>query len=172
MQKANQILNPVDISHIQACQYGIKMEAVAVKAFEEQTGLKTERYGLFIYQKYPFLGSTPDRLVVKDGILHTLEIKCPFSCKEKEINVSNVPYLYLENGKICLEKKAYFAQIQGQLMCTGLDKAILVVFSNKNIVILDIYRDDRYIQEMEDCLVSFYNDFFKKALLEKYFYRV
>ena len=63
------------------------------------------------------------------------------------------------------KKILLYAQIQGQLMWTGFAKGILVVYSDKNIVILNIVRGDRYIKEMEDSFVSFHNDFLKKIFL-------
>ena len=86
-----------------ACQYGHKMEAVAIAAFERETGLKTQKCGLFINETNPFLASSPDRIVFIGGVPHTIEVKCPFSCKDKEINVQNVPYLCNGDGKMYLK---------------------------------------------------------------------
>lgn len=60
-------------------------------------GISIRDCGLFIDEKYPFLGATPDGLIDDNGIV---EIKCPHSCKL----VSPLEALKIKN-KLCATNK-------------------------------------------------------------------
>ena len=53
---------------------------------KKHSDFKISEVGLVLHLLYPFLGATPDGLVScschGDG---TLEIKCPYSCREKDL---------------------------------------------------------------------------------------
>ena len=75
------------------CQYGLdnedKVRSVYFKKFvERHDSLMIIKSGLILHPLYPFMGATPD------GIVHcsccstdTLEIKCPYSCRERSFEV-------------------------------------------------------------------------------------
>ena len=152
-----------------AILHGHKFESVAVEAFESLMKKKTESCGIFICNEYPQLAASPDRIVDEDTIL---EVKCPYSSKDKCISPVTVPYLYSTNGKIDLCKNHdYFYQIQGQLLCTKRNKCYFVIYTFKEIVIVEIERDDQFISNMVKKLLSFYESHFKRALIDKFMYK-
>lgn len=61
-----------------AMRYGRDNEANAIEQFQEKTGLRVKKCGLFIDKDVPYLGATPDGLIGTQGII---EVKCPASCK-------------------------------------------------------------------------------------------
>jgi len=74
-----------------ACSYRCKHEDAARNEYiyemkKNHSDLKISEVGLVLHPHYPFLGVTPDGLVSyschSDG---TLEIKCPYSCREKDM---------------------------------------------------------------------------------------
>lgn len=73
-----------------ATEHGPQNEDKAVSMYERTTKSSVTRCGIFVPQNMPFIGASPDG-IVSDDIL--LEVKCPFTAKNKEINVKTVPYL-------------------------------------------------------------------------------
>ena len=74
-----------------ACEYGCKHESEARREYiymmkKEHISFEITECGLIIDPMFPFLGATPDGLVTcaccGNG---SLEIKCPFSCRKKEL---------------------------------------------------------------------------------------
>ncbi|KAJ3640593.1 hypothetical protein Zmor_027148 [Zophobas morio] len=55
--------------------YGQQSEEKAVKCFEINKNIKTERCGLFISKQFPYLAASPDRVLDDRSAL--VEIKCP-----------------------------------------------------------------------------------------------
>lgn len=92
-----------DLSNVPHVKFGIDNEPVAVKAFEQHTGLRTEDIG-FITDDSETIGCSPDRVIV--GRNEALEVKCPMG-----------PTVcgYLIDGML----NAYRAQIQGQILIGG-----------------------------------------------------
>ena len=73
-----------------ALKYGREMESVARKCYEEMTGNTVIKSGLLVCHEQPWLAASPDGLVFrKDNRCMTLEIKCPFRCRDSVINVDN-----------------------------------------------------------------------------------
>ena len=60
-----------------ACQYGTDNEAAAKESVERIIDKTIRSCGLFIDEKFPFLGASPDGIKDKD----ILEIKCPWSAR-------------------------------------------------------------------------------------------
>jgi len=82
---------------------------------------KISEVGLVLHPHYPFLGATPDGLVScschGDG---TLEIKCPYSCREKDMEQvaeeNTIFFLVQDEGGILrlTETHQYYYQVQMQ----------------------------------------------------------
>ena len=100
MKKAAELLEPKDLSFLKPVQWGIKNESIAVQELEKKLQIQTQKCGIFVHPDYPYLASSPDRIVFIDNVAHVVEVKCPYSCAQKEINVQNVHYLLLSNGEI------------------------------------------------------------------------
>lgn len=61
-----------------AMQHGTEAEEYAIREYEQMTGEMTEQVGLCISEEFPFLASSPDRLIMRDGkYKKAVEVKCP-----------------------------------------------------------------------------------------------
>ncbi len=121
-------------------RYGRETEPVAKEKYKAITGNTLIPVGLFVKPSQPWLAATPDAVTKdKNGNLYVLEVKCPSSCKNKDISV---PYLTPEGLKTSHE---YFTQIQLELYCCNLEKAHFFVYSNKQEVLVEISRDDSFL---------------------------
>ncbi len=128
---------PLDLPSL---RYGRAAEDRAKKRYEEATGRKIEECGLIVHEEKSWLCGTPDGLVEEeDGSLILLEIKCPFSCMDKEINVR-----YIQENELC-KSHEYYTQIQCQLFVANVSKCHLFVFSDKDSKLLSISRDDPFL---------------------------
>ena len=114
--------------------------------------------------------ATPDRIIDSETLV---EVKCPFSSRDKLISETTVPYLYRsDDGKLYLkENHDHFYQVQGQLFCTQRKLCKFVIYTFKGIEVIDIKCDEVFISKMLEKLNSFYLSHFKKAILDKYLYR-
>ena len=149
--------------------HGRKYEPVAVQEYEKITKVKTAKCGIFVCGEFPFLASSPDR-IVNDKIL--VEVKCPFVSKDKLIDCTTVPYLLQTDVGLTLDKThSYYYQVQGQLLCSGRDICHFVVYTLKDIKIMVIERDDNFITSMITTLEQFYIQYFREALLNNVFFK-
>lgn len=149
-----------------ALRHGIHYEERARAKFMTETGLNVEKCGLIVSKFYPFLAASPDGLVDGDAVL---EIKCPFSAKDKDINPDTVQFLDSNGLK---REHNYFYQVQGQLMCTSRSKCYFCVFTFKDFKVYTISRDDEFIENtLLPKLSSFYDIYFKPRLVEMNVYK-
>jgi len=132
----------------------------------QATGMDVADCGLFIDEKYPFLGATPDGLLGEDGLV---EIKCPSAAQNLTpeeaiiLNKGNCWNFWTRNKDQQItgvnKNHDYFYQIQGQLHITKRSYCKFVVWTPKGMKIETIKRDDSFwADKMEDKLVRFYND--------------
>lgn len=80
-----------------ATSWGIKYEPVAIKLFEDKVKTEVLEVGLLEHPKYPWLGASPDGILIDSGKL--LEIKCVYN---RPIT-KNVPLYYWIQIQIQLE---------------------------------------------------------------------
>ncbi|XP_061167356.1 uncharacterized protein LOC133176217 [Saccostrea echinata] len=156
-------------------EHGRRHESVAIKRFEQDKLTNVQSSGLVICKEYPFLAVSPDGVINQEKLI---KVKCPYVSRNKWISTSTVPYLKQTNeGKYCLDQNHdYYYQIQGQLLCTGANACIFTVCLANNlkvndIIYIEIKRDDAFIADMINKLNNFYMEYFKQAILEKYFYK-
>lgn len=165
------LLCNVDVS-APALTHGIKYEAQAIRKLSETLGITVDKCGLFVHKDFQFLASTPDGLIGNDGVV---EIKCPFSAKSNLINPETVSYLYLcdQTGNYKLNNNHdYYYQVQGQLLCSGRNYALFVVYTFVDCIIIKISRDEDFINKMLVTLQKFYEEHYKFLFLCKYYYNV
>jgi len=162
---AQSFVNIKDIN-TEAINYGKVNESVAVAKYEASTGMKTYPCGLFVCHSHPHLSASPDRLVSNELLL---EIECPFSARDMMISPQTVPYLREVDGKITLDRNHnYFYQIQGQLMCSGASAVDFVVYTKVDLCVINIVKDELFINDMLHKLTQFFNNYFRHALLDKF----
>jgi len=75
---------------------GLRLEEEAIEVFEKKTGLKVERVGVCVHDKYPNIINSPDGLI-KKGSKYTqaIEIKCLSSARHLQAAIEDkVPVEY------------------------------------------------------------------------------
>lgn len=111
---------------------GMTMEPIAREAFESLTGIMMFPKVVFS-EKYPWAMASLDGISI-DGD-EILEIKC----------ASNVVHEMAKEGKL---PTYYYAQVQHQLMVTGLERAHYYSYSGTDGALVVVPRDDSYIDKM------------------------
>lgn len=157
--------------HTDAIKHGIKYEQEAIEKFQQVTGLLTTKCGIIVHPHHQFLGCTPDALVENNEVL---EVKCPYTARNQSISVENVPYLYLceRSGKYKLDKcHDYYYQIQGQLFCSQRNIAHFFVYTMCDFYVIKIEHDNNFTRNMFAQLESFYDNYYKQVLLDRFLYR-
>lgn len=118
----------------------------------------------------PFPAASLDAIIDDNSIA---EVKCPYISKHEKITEESVPFLYSANESLELDKSHdYYYQIQGQLFCTEKTSCILVVYTFKDLKIIDVSADKEFICSMLEKLESFFDQHFKKAVLNKFYYHI
>ena len=140
-------------------QWGIEKEKVALERYKTEfchQGNVVE-CGLMINPKWPWLGASPDGLIIQDGMLvGGIEIKCPYtkrnltvqdSCQDKNFFMGDSG-----SGPNLKEKHHYYYQCQGIMNIIGLSWLDIIVYTDIDI----------YVQRLEcDC------HFWKTVMLPK-----
>ena len=150
-------------------QYGRENESKALQKYEQITGHVVHESGLCVSLTHPMLAASPDG-IVNDELL--VEVKCPYTARNDLITPDTVPYLFKGDSELLLDTRHnYFYQIQGQLFATGRQMCHLVVYTAVDCKVVNVDRDDIFIDHMVLQLESFFRDYFVHALKDKWFYR-
>lgn len=153
-----------------AIKHGKKHEAIARIAYIDLVKESVIESGIIVCAEAPFLGCSPDGLVGDEGLL---EIKCPYTARDKDVHPETVPYLK-NNTDGCLQLDTnhdYYYQIMGALLCTDRTWCDFVVWTFKGLKMVRIQRDEEFISNMKAHLTEFFNNHFKATLLKKHFYK-
>ncbi|XP_045773598.1 uncharacterized protein LOC123873001 [Maniola jurtina] len=168
LKYSSQILHKTTIK-TKAMAHGNINEKIAMKKYMDTFNLEITECGLFLSKERPYLGASPDGLLGSETII---EVKCPYSSRNKEVCPLNVPYLQYENGKLSLKKNnIYYYQIQGQLYVTKRKFCNLLVYTFKSLEVIFIDYDEEFIKYMLEKLDYFYHNFFKAAVIKKLLYK-
>ena len=135
-----------------ATRYGLEMESSARQKFEEITGYKLKEVGLVVRPGFEFFGASPDGLFInEDGELCTFEAKCPFKCKDMNIDMDYLEKVVVEdddgirNQKTVLKKKhAYYKQVQLQMFVTQSKESHFFVYSSVDYKHVIVKYDEKY----------------------------
>lgn len=158
----NMLYKP-NIDHVASIKHGKRHEKLALAQLEDMMNLKISKCGLFIDEKYNFLGATPDG--ISDEIV--IEVKCPIAPYNIGINAAiqeGKMHFWRVNKKTgCVEvnkKSDWFFQAQGQLHICQKETCVLAAWYGNNLIKTEIIqKDDQFWHEkMEPHLLSFYND--------------
>ena len=162
----------VEVTKIKApaLDHGRKYEDMAISAYMSATDHDVKKCGIVVSCDKPFLACSPDGVIDN---FNFLEVKCPFTAKDKPITPVTVPYLKQDSsGSYYLEQTHdYYYQVQGQLYCTGGKKCDFLVYTITDTKFFPIERNNQFINKMVETLERFFHDYFKPALLEKTFYK-
>lgn len=160
----------------EATNYGIQKEQTAFAEFEGSLieGFQVSKVGVIIKKSQPWLCCSPDGILVNQSanIHYILEIKCPFTCRTKPVfdrekNISNVPYLQLDNEKKLQLKRSdkIYYQIQILLYVCNAQVCFLYVYSPKGSETIKVSRDESFLQDIVPKMENFYFGHFLPALV-------
>ncbi len=113
-------------------------------------GLSVKECGLHISEINGFLGASPDGLVFNgDQLCGCIEIKCPFSAREKSIaDACSQSQFFCKrdsSNKISLKRTHnYYYQVQGQLAVLNLPWCDFVVWTNRDFCVERVNYDEEF----------------------------
>jgi putative phage-type endonuclease len=114
-------------------QRGNDLEDIALNEFIRKTDMLFYKPPTMIHNKFPWLYASLDGIDMEGK--NIVEIKCPGSRDHEEAKAGHLP-------------EKYYPQLQHQMEVTNLDMAYYFSFDGSDGVILKVYRDDVYIQNM------------------------
>ncbi len=125
---------------------GLELESAVVEEYCLLRGVNFYPCGFLIHPDAPWLGSSPDGIVCDPTELQVfglLEIKCP-NLK----SYVDCPY------------HAYYWQVQGQMLISGLDWCDFVVYAQDDMMIQHIYKDCRMFKTIRERADHFFFYFY------------
>jgi len=169
------IFQPRDLGNVASIKHGKQNESTARALYAYDMQKKNRKFtvyetGLVVDPSLPFLGASPDGKVFDPTEVEAfglLEIKAPFTWRNNsflEACQDNNFTCHVVDGQRRLKvnhKSGYYAQIQGQLVLSGLPWCDFVVFltRSRNINVQRIYFDALYWEQtLLPKLLSFYFD--------------
>lgn len=144
------------------------MEKIAKKYYEDCYNVKIVEFGVIVKFDQPWLCTSLDGAVVQNNqVVRLLEIKCPFSCSDKNIvdvenKKCNVPYLVYEDGVVTLRKSnKIYTQTQVQMYITGQKECDLLVYIPKKYGsrVIRILRNEDFLKPViSQCEIFYFNN--------------
>ena len=126
-------------------------------------GWSVQECGVFISAVDGFLGSSPDGLVFNgDKLLSCIEIKCPFSARDKSLfDACLQPQFFCkrdENGEVHLKcNHNHYFQVQGQMAILNLPWCDFIVWTTIDFHIERITKDPDFWDRCLSKLKLFYS---------------
>lgn len=126
--------------------------------------------GLFISNRFPFVGASPDGIIdCKTCGKLLIEIKCLF--KYRNFHPKNALLFseiceMKENTLVLKQTHPYYFQIQAQMGVTGISKCMLVAFTQKapRIVAVEVPFDVKFWEECVKTVSNFYQNHYITVL--------
>ncbi|KAL4718598.1 hypothetical protein ACJJTC_018073 [Scirpophaga incertulas] len=146
------------LDNIKSIEHGKNNEVIAIRQLENQQNIIIQKCGLFIDEKFFFLGASPDG-IFEEGII---EIKCPISAfgMNAEDAVKDKKIKFWNSDGTINRRHEWFYQIQGQLHIAKKNLCLFAVWTGIEfpMKIEKIIRDDDFWQnQMETRIVNYYN---------------
>lgn len=142
------------------------MEFEAVKEYSRMKNVNFTPCGLVIHPDAPWLGASPDGLVFDPSAqppFGLLEIKCPNVKNYVDCNCLRMQY-----GATSLrESHAYFWQVQGQLLITGLKWCDFVVYAEEDMLVQRIHVDERVTTVIREKVDQYYFNVYMHTYLSQ-----
>lgn len=144
-----------------AVRYGRDNEQTALKEFCLTYKCCVRQLGLFVKEQQPWLCCSPDGIVLGQDCLTLLEIKCPYSCREKPVieeQICNVPYLYVtsDGGVTLKDTHVYYTQVQVSMYILNLVSCDLFIYSPKGSVKVNISINEEFLSNIIPKVEKFY----------------
>ena len=151
---------------IAALKYGRAMEEEAVQAFctmyaRQHSNAKIVDCGIFLCRDMPFVGGSPDRIIVCDCCGRScLEVKCPYSIAHTTPTDQNINLSYLKRGahsSLMLNRShRYYTQCQVQMAATGITKGYFFVWTSHGTFVEKVSFDEGFWDETKKLCNDFY----------------
>jgi len=168
---ATDLMTPGDEVFSPAVAHGRKYESEAIKCYELMKAVSVVKSGICVDLTRPYLGCSPDGLVGSDRVV---EVKCPYSAKDVFVSPETVPYLELDEQTGLFRLKNthdYMYQVQGLLHITNRSTYDFVVFTLRDMLVIEVSKNATFVEAMLKKLEDFYVNFFKKQYLKRNFFR-
>ncbi|XP_062576556.1 uncharacterized protein LOC134238447 [Saccostrea cucullata] len=168
-----------DISNVPAVAYGRENEAVARQLYfdEYKKGhkcAKLNNIGFHIFTEKPYMGATPDGLIMcKCCGKGLIEIKCSYSHQNEtpyDIAGDSSYHLYRDesNGSVYLRPDSpWYIQIQGQLGILSLPWCDFVFYTKRGLLTDRIYFDCDVFNSIVQKCTLFFEKYLCNALLSQ-----
>ena len=159
----------IDILHLkdnfqsQQMQQGLEDERKIVMIYEEILGCKVNKEGFIISSTHPFLGASPDGVVLEKCLVEVKRI-FPGTMTLKEAVCSRGICKKTSSGLIINQNHAYYYQVQQQLFCSDYKYEDLVLSDLKEIIILSIKQSSNFSKKSLPKLQSFYDQYLAPEL--------
>ena len=164
----------------EAMKYGLKEEPQARVKYIEATNNQVKETGMWVNNDYPFLGASPDGLILHDkDVVGVLEIKCLQILKdctvedlinrsktEKNPKLSSQCFKIVDDKLILKKGSPYYYQIQLQMLVTGVKFCDFVLHSPKGPPSIERISEDVTLQ---DIIIKNTKVFWERALVPEYF---
>lgn len=158
--RAAEIFNQLPVTNLdgmKAVEWGKQYEAEAVVTLEQKLGVQVEYYGaqnpkLFSFEPLKqWAGGSPDGII--PSLKAVFDIKCP------ENSTNHIKYWRMKSGAdLKSENQLYYAQLQFNMLCTGLRKSFFVSYDPRplesavRLKILEVTYDEPYCLELVERL--------------------
>ena len=142
-----------NLSNIPAVAYGREYESIARDELQKTLGKNNFiiiKSGLVVSNTLCYVGASPDGLIknLKTGEISLLEIKCPWRAREVIYSSAGLEYITKENKLKTTHE--YFSQCQIGMDCSNTHKCLFYVYSPMGSHIIEVIRDQEYIDIMYD----------------------
>ncbi|KAL3992292.1 zygote arrest protein 1 [Sarotherodon galilaeus] len=134
---------------------GLELEADAIWEYCQIKRVNHYKCGFVVHPDAPWIGASPDGIIfdpLEQPPFGLVEMKCP--------NIKSyvdAPYLKVSRGTLQLKPThAYYWQVQGQLLTTGMRWCDFVVSSQEDVFIQRIQRDEGLMETMKPKIDMFY----------------
>ena len=137
-------------------EWGCTHENQALTKYQAQEKDKHSNFlvslsGLVISTEYPHLGASPDGIAsCKCCVKRVLEVKCPYSCKDKALGeaaaTDSTFFLDEVNGKLLLKRDhTYYYQIQLQMKLCETTHGDFIVWRENELVVERIQINEEFL---------------------------
>lgn len=155
------LIETYKLDGIKSIQWGKENEKHGILEFEQIIGKKVTPTGLWLHQS-GIIGASPDGLIDTDSII---EVKCPYKYLNELIktglkNDNSYIIHYDEDGNVSINyEHNYYAQIQGQLYILNRKICYLVIWTVKDIVIVEIHKDSDWSENINRTIHFYFQQF-------------
>jgi hypothetical protein len=168
---------------VESLKWGLEYEDLARLAYrnrldywDDHEGVKIYVGGLMVHRQAPYIRASPDGMVSCDcHQLRLLEIKCPYAARNVKIadaiKDKKIDYLCINpDGSYYLHptRRGYYDQIQVTMAVCDLQSCDFVVWTQEDIIAVNVPFDPRYWAELKTSADTFfYNHFVPEILTGK-----